>query len=196
LIGAVSCCGVVSLSTFGRRSRADRLFSFFLMQRALRELIWLTQVSFFVSPMVRYIKQKIVNPLKTCKAIGSNLRVSFKVSWWTQQTRVARVKSCPQNTRETAAAIKGKNLRKAVKYLEDVVERKQTVPFRVYRCGVGRHPQAKMHHLNTGTLSSLLGCSLALRSVCVASRWPIKSCEFLLSLLQNVQSNAEVGGCC
>lgn len=155
--------------------------------------------------MVRYQKKKIVNPAKTCKAIGSDLRVSFKarlssrgaVRWrvcvrarvcereaFLRQNRAELTAARPllrpsdctraQNTRETAAAIKGKNIDNAVKYLNDVVERKQAVPFRVYRCGIGRHAQAKMHHLNT------------------ACRWPVKSCKFLLSLLQNVKSNAEV----
>lgn len=46
-----------------------------------------------------------------------------------------------QNTRETAQAIKGMHIRKANKYLKDVVVKHQCVPFRRYNGGVGRCAQ-------------------------------------------------------
>ena len=58
-----------------------------------------------------------------CKARGVELRVHFK------------------NTRETAQAIKGMHLRKAIRYLNDVMEKKQIVPFRRFSGGVGRKAQ-------------------------------------------------------
>ena len=58
-----------------------------------------------------------------CKARGVELRVHFK------------------NTRETAQAIKGMHLRKAIRYLNDVMEKKQIVPFRRFNGGVGRKAQ-------------------------------------------------------
>merc|ERR1712199_91103 len=76
--------------------------------------------------MVKYAKEP-ANAAKSCKARGSDLRVHFK------------------NTREAAQAIKGMTLKKAKSYLEDVLEHKQTIPFRRFMGGVGRHPQAKMH---------------------------------------------------
>eukprot|EP01118_Nematostelium_gracile_P004266 TRINITY_DN14_c0_g1_i1.p1 TRINITY_DN14_c0_g1~~TRINITY_DN14_c0_g1_i1.p1 ORF type:complete len:189 (+),score=58.98 TRINITY_DN14_c0_g1_i1:66-632(+) len=97
------------------------------------------------------------NPSKACKASGSDLRVHFK------------------NTRETAAAIKGFTLRKAQKYLEDVIAQKQAVPFRRFNGGVGRCAQAKAFNATQG-------------------RWPKKSAEFLLNLLKNAESNAENKG--
>merc|ERR1712216_886130 len=106
--------------------------------------------------MVKYAKEP-ANAAKTCKARGSDLRVHFK------------------NTREAAQAIKGMTLKKAKTYLEDVLEHKQTIPFRRFMGGVGRHPQAKMHNHTQ-------------------SRWPKKSCIFLQSLLRNAESNAEVKG--
>ncbi|MGH0159688.1 UNVERIFIED_CONTAM: hypothetical protein FKN15_006933 [Acipenser sinensis] len=72
--------------------------------------------------MVRYSLDP-ENPTKSCKARGSNLRVHFK------------------NTRETAQAIKGMHIRKASKYLKDVVVKRQCVPFRRYNGGVGRCAQ-------------------------------------------------------
>merc|ERR1712002_622612 len=97
------------------------------------------------------------NPTKSCKARGSYLRVHFK------------------NTRETAQAIKHMHIRKATRYLKDVLEKKQIIPFRRFNGGVGRKAQAKAH-----------GCS--------QGRWPVKSAQFLLQLLKNAESNADVKG--
>jgi len=97
------------------------------------------------------------NSTKSCKASGSDLRVHFK------------------NTCVTAAALKKMSLKKAKKYLEDVLAHKQAIPFRFFNGCIGRHAQAKM----TGATQC---------------RWPTKSCTFLLHLLKNAESNAEVKG--
>merc|ERR1719453_149259 len=106
--------------------------------------------------MVKYAKEP-ANTAKACKARGSDLRVHFK------------------NTRESAQAIKGMPLKKAKKFLEDVLAHKQTIAFRRFMGGVVRHAQAK----NVGSTQS---------------RWPTKSVVFLQSLLRNAESNAEVKG--
>ena len=106
--------------------------------------------------MPKQYSKKPENATKAVHAKGSNLRVHFK------------------NTRETAMAIKGLGLRKAQKYLQDVVDHKQIVPFRRFRGGIGRKAQAK-HHQNTDH----------------QARWPEKSAKFLLNLLKNAESNAE-----
>uniref|UniRef100_A0A2K6DGQ1 Large ribosomal subunit protein uL22 n=1 Tax=Macaca nemestrina TaxID=9545 RepID=A0A2K6DGQ1_MACNE len=80
-----------------------------------------------------------------------------------------------KNTRETAQAIKGMHIRKAAKYLKDVTLQKQCVPFRHYNGGVGRCAQAKQWGWTQG-------------------RWPKKSAEFLLHMLKNAESNAELKG--
>ena len=95
------------------------------------------------------------NPTKSCKARGSYLRVHFK------------------NTRETAQAVKKMHIRKAYRYLKDVIAKKQIVPFRRFSGGVGRKAQAKNHKHSQG-------------------RWPEKSAQFLFQLLKNAESNAEV----
>lgn len=92
-----------------------------------------------------------------CKARGSDLRVHFK------------------NTREAAFALKDMSLKKANKYLQDVLDHKQCVAFRKFKEGVGRTAQAK----NNGGTDGV-------------GRWPEKSCRFLLDLLKNAESNAEV----
>ena len=81
-----------------------------------------------------------------------------------------------QNTREAAKAISGMSLKKAVRFLEDVKEKKQCVPFRRYHGGVGRCAQAKVWGTDLG-------------------RWPKKSAEHLLNLLRNAENNAEVRMC-
>merc|ERR1711970_84754 len=77
-----------------------------------------------------------------------------------------------KNTRETAQAIKGKSLNRATTYLKNVINQKEIIPFRRFMGGVGRHAQSKVHGTSQG-------------------RWPKKSCEFLLDLLKNAESNAE-----
>lgn len=64
------------------------------------------------------------------------------------------------------------HLRKAVRYLKDVIAKKQIVPFRRFNGGVGRKAQAKNHKCSQG-------------------RWPEKSAKILLQLLKNAESNAE-----
>ena len=97
------------------------------------------------------------NPTKSCKSRGSDLRVHFN------------------NTHETAPAIKGMHIRKATKYLKDVILETQCVPFHRYNGGGGRCAQAKQWGWTQG-------------------RWPKKSAEFLLHMLKNAESNAELKG--
>nr|Q5I5J1.1 RecName: Full=Large ribosomal subunit protein uL22; AltName: Full=60S ribosomal protein L17 [Pectinaria gouldii]AAW47435.1 ribosomal protein L17 [Pectinaria gouldii] len=80
-----------------------------------------------------------------------------------------------KNTSETGRAIKGMHLHKARSYLSNVVEHKQCIPFRRHKGGVGRCAQAKNFNTTQG-------------------RWPKKSCEFMLQLLKNAESNAELRG--
>ncbi|XP_076047662.1 ribosomal protein L17 [Oratosquilla oratoria] len=106
--------------------------------------------------MVRYSAVP-ENTTKSCKAKGSNLRVSFK------------------NTCETANAIKSMSLNRAVRFLKNVIGKKECVPFRVFNGGVGRCAQAKAWGIAQG-------------------RWPEKSASFLLDLLKNAESNAQYKG--
>ena len=101
--------------------------------------------------------QEPVDAAKSCKARGSNLRVHMK------------------NTRETAMALKGMTLKKAQKFLQDVIAHKDIVPFRRFTGGIGHKAQAKKYKA-------------------VSGRWPEKSCRYLLDLLQNAGSNAEIQG--
>ena len=66
----------------------------------------------------------------------------------------------------------GLKLEKAYKYLGDVKEHKQIIPFRRFAGGVGRASQAKQFKATQG-------------------RWPEKSVKFILGLLKNAESNAD-----
>jgi len=80
-----------------------------------------------------------------------------------------------KNTREVGHAIKYMGLRRAVKYLKNVVEHKEIVPFKRFNGGVGRKAQTKQFGACQG-------------------RWPEKSAKFILDLLKNAESNAESKG--
>ncbi|XP_040597390.1 60S ribosomal protein L17-like [Mesocricetus auratus] len=80
-----------------------------------------------------------------------------------------------KNTHETAQAIKGMHIQKATKYLKDITLKKQCVPFWRYNGRASRCPQAKQWGWTQG-------------------RWPKKSAEFLLHMLKNAESNAELKG--
>jgi len=110
--------------------------------------------------MTKKYSREPENSTKSCKASGSDLRVHFK------------------NTCVTAAAIRGMTLKKSKKYLEDVLEKKQAIPFRFFNGCIGRHAQSK----------NVPGAPAT------QVRWPTKSAKFLLHLLKNAESNAEVNG--
>ncbi len=101
---------------------------------------------------------KSTDESKSCQASGKYLRVHFK------------------NTHETAAVLRGMTLTKARKFLQDVVEHKQAVPFRRFNGGVGRCAQAKAFGGAT------------------QGRWPEKSAKILDALLKNAASNGEAKG--
>ncbi|KAF5621181.1 60S ribosomal protein L17 [Fusarium sp. NRRL 52700] len=114
--------------------------------------------------MVRYAATEIQSS-KSARARGAYLRVSFK------------------NTRETAQAINGWKLQRAVTFLENVKEHKEAVPMRRYAGSTGRTAQ--------GTTQPIL----ARKQFGVSkARWPVKSAEFLLGLLKNAEANADAKG--
>ncbi|EYE99081.1 60S ribosomal protein uL22 [Aspergillus ruber CBS 135680] len=106
--------------------------------------------------MVRYAAQEIP-AAKSARARGSYLRVSFK------------------NTRETAQAVKGMKLERALKFLDNVQNKAEVVPMRRYAGGTGRAAQGKQW-----------GVSRA--------RWPVKSAQFLSDLIKNAEANADTKG--
>lgn len=97
------------------------------------------------------------NPAKSASARGSFLRVSYK------------------NTREACQAINGWNLKKAQKYLDQVLDHQRAIPFRRFNHSIGRTAQGKEFGVTK-------------------ARWPVKSVNFLKDLLKNAESNAETKG--
>ncbi|KAJ4883693.1 hypothetical protein Rs2_33786 [Raphanus sativus] len=78
------------------------------------------------------------------------------------------------NTRETVHAIRKLPLLKAKRYLEDVIALKQAIPSTRFCRDLRRTLQAKNMHSNG------------------QGRWPLKSAQFVLDLLKNAGSNAEM----
>ncbi len=66
-------------------------------------------------------------------------------------------------------------LKRAKAYLHDVINHKDCIPFRRFIHCVGRTAQAKAHGATQG-------------------RWPEKSARYVLDLLSNAESNAEIAG--
>lgn len=93
----------------------------------------------FLVLQVRYAATEIESA-KSARARGSYLRVSFK------------------NTRETAQAINGWKLVRAVKFLENVQEKVEAVPMRRYAGSTGRTAQG------TTKLCSRLESHISIRS--------------------------------
>ena len=91
------------------------------------------------------------------------------------KTRVDDLRAHFKNTYETARAVKGLKLKRAIKYLEDVLEHRDCIPYRRFTGHVGRTTQAKLHGVTQG-------------------RFPEKSVRHVLMLLKNVSANAEAKG--
>lgn len=86
--------------------------------------------------------------------------------------RVDDLRAHFKNTYETARACKGMELLKAIAYIEDVMVKKNLIPFRRFTGGPGRHAMCKNIGHHNG-------------------RYPYKSSKHVLGLLNNLKSNAE-----
>mmetsp|Transcript_2532 Transcript_2532/g.2759 ORF Transcript_2532/g.2759 Transcript_2532/m.2759 type:complete len:187 (-) Transcript_2532:185-745(-) len=105
--------------------------------------------------MARTYSRDPAVPAKSVRARGDSIRVHYK------------------NTYETVRAVKGMNLKAAIKYIKDVIEHKRCIPYHRYTGHVGRTGQAKEFGTTLG-------------------RWPTKSAKVVLGLLQNLEANANV----
>eukprot|EP00759_Apiculatamorpha_spiralis_P025614 PhF_6_TR29048/c0_g1_i4/m.42299/K02880/RP-L17e, RPL17; large subunit ribosomal protein L17e len=107
--------------------------------------------------MVLHYSRLPANGETSVKAKASDLRIHYK------------------NTLNTAHVLRGLTIRKARRYLKDVLSRKRCVPFFRHSRHVGRTAQAKEFKVTKG-------------------RWPVKSVNALLELLRNLKSNADHKG--
>lgn len=101
---------------------------------------------------------EILDVENTVKACINNAKVSFK------------------NTRETCATLRGRTVNDCIKYLNNVIEKKECVPMRRYATGCGNTRQA--NKFRTGKWLNTRG------------RWPKKSAETVIKLLNNILTNA------
>ncbi len=101
------------------------------------------------------IIEEMLNPEKTAKASGRELKVSHKAA------------------REVAKAIKGMDLVQAKQYLRDVIVKKKPIPYTRFTKKLGHK-------------GGMDGCGVG--------RFPIKTAEAVLRVLQAAQANAENKG--
>ncbi|MGD6851376.1 MAG: 50S ribosomal protein L22 [Candidatus Bathyarchaeia archaeon] len=101
------------------------------------------------------IIEEMLNPEKTAKASGRELKVSHKAA------------------REVAKAIRGMDLAPAKDFLRDVVSKKRPIPYTRYTKKLG----------HKGGMQN-----------CGVGRYPIKTAEAVLRILQAAQANAENKG--
>ncbi len=101
------------------------------------------------------IIEEMLNPEKTAKASGRELKVSHKAA------------------REVCRAIKGMMLNNAKEYLRDVSAKKKAIPYTRYK--------KKLPHRH-GLIKTFAG------------RYPVKTSEQILDVLNSAQSNAENKG--
>lgn len=114
-------------------------------------------------------------------------------------------------------------LKRAIRFLKNVTEKKEAVPFRRFCGGVGRKAQVSVAiWLSLSSTGRSIGWSLGFSAFTIIGslgflldssiialmflsfqakafkhsqgRWPKKSAEFLLQLLRNAESNAEYKG--
>jgi large subunit ribosomal protein L22 len=98
------------------------------------------------------IQEEMVNPEKTAKASGRELKVSHKAA------------------REVCKALKGMTLTKSKEFLRDVMVKKKPVPYTRYTKKLGH---------KGGMQKRFVG------------RYPIKTAESILHVLEAAQANAE-----
>ncbi|RLG92882.1 50S ribosomal protein L22 [Candidatus Bathyarchaeota archaeon] len=96
-----------------------------------------------------------LDPERTVKASGRELRISHK------------------SAREICKTIKGMKLEQAKRFLRDVIEKKQPVPFRRFK-----KKQPHRHGVQKAS----------------AAKYPVKAAKYILKVLQNAEANAEFKG--
>ena len=99
--------------------------------------------------------------------------VSVLLSAVAAKAKVADLRAHFKNTYNTALAVKGLRLKKAITYMDNVLEHKAIIGFRKFT--VSRHAQCKVQGTATG-------------------RWPEKSAKAVRELLLNLKANAEKKG--
>jgi len=98
---------------------------------------------------------KPADETKAAKAMGYEMPISFK------------------HAVEICAAIRGKKVEDAIKYLEDVVAMKRAVPFKKYKKKVAHKSGLEKWY---------------------AGRYPQKAAKYILKVLKNLEANAEYKG--
>ena len=117
---------------------------------------------------------EIHDPSKAVKARIDNAKVSFK------------------KTREASCTLRKRKVVDAIQYLKNVIAKTECVPFRRYNRGCGQTHQARKFSIPKREIVKANGEKVVKEGyVQTRGRWPKKSAEFLISLLENIKDNAE-----
>ncbi|ADM11899.1 60S ribosomal protein L22/L17e [Encephalitozoon intestinalis ATCC 50506] len=117
---------------------------------------------------------EIHDPSKAVKGKIDNAKVSFK------------------KTRETCCTLRKRKLLDAIQYLKNVISKTECVPFRRYNRGCGQTHQARKFSIPRKEIVKANGEKVIKRGhVQTRGRWPKKSAEFVISLLESVKESAE-----
>uniref|UniRef100_A0A1B6JQS2 Large ribosomal subunit protein uL22 n=1 Tax=Homalodisca liturata TaxID=320908 RepID=A0A1B6JQS2_9HEMI len=81
-----------------------------------------------------------------------------------------------KNTRETCSTLRGRTVEGCIAYLNDVIAKKDCVPMRRYASGCGNTSQAAKYNSREHR--------------CTRGRWPKKSAETVIKILNNIKNNA------
>jgi ribosomal protein L22 len=110
-----------------------------------------------------------------CNLISQLLTYNKYFYFIAVKARVSHLRVHYKHCREISSAIRGMQLAKAKKYLQNVIVQKAAIPFTKYNGGTGRHAMAKQH----GVPGDKCG-------------FPVKATKSFIDLLTNIEANAEV----
>lgn len=116
---------------------------------------------------------EIHDPSKAVKARLDNAKVSFK------------------KTREASSTLRKRKVVDAIEYLKNVISKTECVPFRRYNGGCKHTHQARKFSIPSRVVVNEDGEKEFKRGfVQTKGRWPKKSAQFLIDLLENIKENA------
>lgn len=113
------------------------------------------------------------DPSKAVRGRIDNAKVSFK------------------KTRETSSTLRKRRVVDAIQYLKNVIKKTECVPFRRYSSGCGATRQARKFSIPSRVIEKENGEKEERRGyVQTKGRWPQKSAQFLIDVLENIKENA------
>lgn len=116
---------------------------------------------------------EIHDPSKAVKGRIDNAKVSFK------------------KTRETSSTLRRRKVQDAIDYLKNVIKKTECVPYTRYNRGCGQTHQARKFSIPERVVEKANGEKVVKKAfVQTRGRWPKKSAQFMIDLLESIKENA------